>query len=167
MEQGSGAENAGSEGDDAMKEGGQRRRWAKVVRRNVIGCRPADLASALEDPLTAVRLLTQSPQVALYTALKHRLSLRETAWLSAFLGEHGLELLFDNLEAISHGHPTSSFFATVLQIGCVECIRTIMDSEVSLECIIENEDFIPKFSQGKDGSTDFCYLPCDVSRHSS
>ncbi|GFN97974.1 hypothetical protein PoB_002448000 [Plakobranchus ocellatus] len=42
----------------------------------------------------------------------------------------------------------SSLFRVLLQVGCVECISLVMDSQQSLEYIIENDEFIKRFATG-------------------
>jgi len=43
----------------------------------------------------------------------------------------------------------------ILQVSCVECVRTVMDSPLSLDYIIENKEFIRKLASGK--LLLFCY----------
>ena len=134
-------------------------RWTLAVRRLAIGW--------LSEPLTnseaprfipaerAVRLLacpSAACSVSLYAVLIRLLKERgpkQKEWLSIFLDHHGLEVLFENLEAKFTGGDAHSFYSVLLQAYCVECLREVMDNQTSLEYIIENDMFIERFATGK------------------
>ncbi|KAK0047847.1 serine-rich adhesin for platelets [Biomphalaria pfeifferi] len=117
-------------------------------------------------PHHAVTLLQQQrhqPTVTLYTSLARELKKGDRRWLLEFLSGHGLEILFETLEAannlktISAGTEAArnntrnvSFLSVLLQACCAECISLVMDSEPSLDYIIENEEFIRRFAVALD-----------------
>ncbi|XP_060063512.1 uncharacterized protein LOC132543969 [Ylistrum balloti] len=136
------------------------KRWAYAVRRASIGWSPlhspgTDSTSdhsgeTAIQPERVVELL-RSPSVQTYTTLKRKLLKAKSnpEWILRFLHSDGLELLFESLEQISRQKP-SSFLDAVLQVGCVECVKTVMDSSLGLDYIVENKDFTPKFAAALD-----------------
>ena len=90
--------------------------------------------------------------VSLYTLLIRLLRRRDheqREWLAEFLEHHGLEVLFENLEAKFTEEDSFSFYSVLVQAYCVECLRQVMDNQTSLEYIIENEEFIDRFATGQ------------------
>lgn len=133
------------------------RRWAYAVRRSSIGWSPQSVhtdrtanhsGEAAIQPERIVELL-RSPSVQTYTTLKRKLLKAKSnpEWILRFLHSDGLELLFDSLEQISRQNP-KSFLDAVLQVGCSECVKTVMDSSLGLDYIVENKDFTRKFAAG-------------------
>lgn len=129
------------------------KRWSYAVRRQSIGWSPYPGAVTTNDsssnPETVVVTL-RSPSVQIYSTLKRKLlkAKSKPEWILQFLHHDGLELLFESLDQICL-QKTSSFLDSVLQIGCVECIRIIMDTSIGLDYVVENKDFIPKFASGR------------------
>ncbi|OWF45788.1 FH2 domain-containing protein 1 [Mizuhopecten yessoensis] len=136
------------------------KRWAYAVRRASIGWSPhySQSTDSTTDhsgetaiqPERVVELL-RSPSVQTYTTLKRKLlkAKANPEWILRFLHSDGLELLFESLEQISKQRP-NSFLDAVLQVGCVECVKTVMDSSLGLDYIVENKDFTPKFAAALD-----------------
>lgn len=91
--------------------------------------------------------LDRAPRIQTYIALKRKLKC-DDEWLSEFLHNHGLGILFKSLDK-SRRQKCGRFYCVVLRIVIIQCIRAVMSSQTSLDYIIENEDFIRKFSTGK------------------
>jgi hypothetical protein len=129
------------------------KRWNYAVRRASIGWSPyqgagPSIHDSICQPESVVQLL-RSPSVQIYSTLKRKLlkAKRNPEWILQFLHNDGLELLFESLEEICR-QKTSSFLDSVLQVGCVECIKIIMDTSIGLDYVVEDKDFIPKFASG-------------------
>jgi hypothetical protein len=130
------------------------KRWAYAVRRVSIGWSPVQEAGFSSDtvsihPKRIVELL-RLPSVNTYSTLKRKLikSKFNPEWILEFLHQDGLEILFESLEQIANQH-SSSFLDSVLFISCAECIKTVMDSSLGLDYIVENkEQLIRKFASG-------------------
>ena len=210
---------------------GDEAKWEQLVKRLAIGwLHAAKVHHDSEAALGAAHavVLLQQPRVNVYAAIARQLRRRDPAWLRIFLDNHGLEILFETLEAtrknytpvildslddsqdsISEEFSTqvetdsasdisstegensevsaafssvlpqitvtpaadtaaaassssssssqartgtstgNSFFGVLLQVGCVECISLVMDSQQSLDYIIENDEFIKRFATGE------------------
>ena len=202
---------------------GEEAKWEQLVKRFAIGwLHAAKVHQDSEATLGAAHaaVLLQQPRVNVYAAIARQLRRRDSSWLRIFLDNHGLEILFETLEATRRsyspvilpspddsqdsiseefsphvetnsdsevsstegensevsaafapvlpkititpvGTPRSSelqrsesssgnsFFGVLLQVGCVECISLVMDSQQSLDYIIENDEFIKRFATGK------------------
>lgn len=130
------------------------KRWNYAVRRQSIGWSPyqgagPSIHDSISQPECVVELL-RSPSVQIYSTLKRKLlkARSNPEWILQFLHHDGLELLFESLDEICC-QKTSSFLDSILQVGCVECIKIIMDTSIGLDYVVENSDFIPKFASGK------------------
>ncbi|XP_052078759.1 formin-J-like [Mytilus californianus] len=127
------------------------KRWNYAVRRQSIGWSPyqgagPSIHDSISQPECVVELL-RSPSVQIYSTLKRKLlkARSNPEWILQFLHNDGLELLFESLDEICC-QKTSSFLDSILQVGCVECIKIIMDTSIGLDYVVENSDFIPKFA---------------------
>ncbi|XP_067663501.1 uncharacterized protein [Haliotis asinina] len=92
--------------------------------------------------------LDRAPRIQTYIALKRKLKC-DDEWLADFLHNHGLGILFKSLDK-STRQKSGRFYCVVLRIVIIQCIRAVMSSQTSLDYIIENEEFIRKFSTGLD-----------------
>lgn len=95
--------------------------------------------------------LLRSPTYQTFNSLKRTLDKfkHQPQWISEFLHQDGLELLFESLEELCRAQ-SDNFLDVILQVSCVECVRTVMDSPLSLDYIIENKEFIRKLATGKN-----------------
>ncbi|KAL4230469.1 FH2 domain-containing protein 1 [Mactra antiquata] len=124
--------------------------WGTVVRRSSVGWfRSGELTNERErtiggQPKKIIELL-RAPSVQTYTTIKKRLDKHknEPGWISDFLQNDGLDLLFESLEQICINQ-CDHFLNVILQNSCVECVRTVMDSSLGLDYIIENKEFTQK-----------------------
>jgi len=138
------------------------RRWISAVRRASIGwsgnkgaSANVHISEASIQPERVIELL-RSPSVQTYTTLKRRLLKAHSnpEWILQFLHNDGLEILFESLEQICRQKP-ASFLDAVLQVGCVDCVKAVMDTSLGLDYIVENKDFTRKFATGMFS---FCYF---------
>lgn len=67
-------------------------------------------------------------------------------WLEDFLNLDGLGVLFESLERLSD-RGFSSITDAILQLECVLCVKTVMNSTSGLEYIINNDDYTRKLAK--------------------
>jgi len=136
------------------------RRRHILLRRSSINVlsRASDSANENRSYIAVQRIidLLRSPTYQTFTNLKKTLDKfkLQPEWISEFLHQDGLELLFESLEQLCRSK-ADNFLDVILQVSCVECVRTVMDSPLSLDYIIENKEFIRKLASGK--LLLFCY----------
>lgn len=130
------------------------RRGLKCRRSSVGWIRSTEIANDSSptitlQPVKIIELL-RVPSVRTYTTLKKKLdkSKNEPGWISDFLHNDGLDLLFESLEQLCKTQ-SDNFLNVILQESCVECVKTVMDSSLSLDYIIENKEFTTKLASGK------------------
>lgn len=130
-------------------------RWGTVVRRSSIGWTGSvsfandNTRTSEVQPKKIIELL-RSPSVQTYNTLKRKLdkARNNPEWILKFLNKDGLELLFESLEQICKRQQTN-FLNEVLKVSCVECVKTVMDSSLGLDYIVENKEFTRKLASGK------------------
>uniref|UniRef100_A0A3B3UPM6 Inverted formin 2 n=1 Tax=Poecilia latipinna TaxID=48699 RepID=A0A3B3UPM6_9TELE len=133
-----------------------RTRWDAVKERVTRG--PDDdpdgsLEANLEnaDPELCIRLL-QVPTVVNYSGLRRRLEKSDEPWMVQFLELQGLDLLMAALERLS-GRGCARITDALLQLTCVSCIRSVMNSSAGLDFILDNEEgYIRTLAQALDTS---------------
>uniref|UniRef100_A0A096M1D4 Inverted formin 2 n=1 Tax=Poecilia formosa TaxID=48698 RepID=A0A096M1D4_POEFO len=133
-----------------------RTRWDAVKERVTRG--PDDdpdgsLEANLEnaDPELCIRLL-QVPTVVNYSGLRRRLEKSDEPWMVQFLELQGLDLLMAALERLS-GRGCARIADALLQLTCVSCIRSVMNSSAGLDFILDNEEgYIRTLAQALDTS---------------
>ncbi|KAM3918521.1 inverted formin-2 isoform 2-T3 [Leptodactylus fuscus] len=102
------------------------------------------------DPELCIRLL-QIPSVVNYSGLKKRLESSDDSWMVQFLELSGLDLLLEALDRLS-GRGVSRISDALLQLTCINCVRTLMNSHKGIEYIVNNEGYVRKLSQALDTS---------------
>ncbi|XP_040268407.1 inverted formin-2 isoform X2 [Bufo bufo] len=102
------------------------------------------------DPELCIRLL-QIPSVVNYSGLKKRLESSDDNWMVQFLELSGLDLLLEALDRLS-GRGVSRISDALLQLTCINCVRTLMNSHKGIEYIVNNEGYVRKLSQALDTS---------------
>ncbi|XP_027895247.1 inverted formin-2-like isoform X6 [Xiphophorus couchianus] len=113
------------------------------------GSLEANLENA--DPELCVRLL-QVPTVVNYSGLRRRLEKSDKSWMVQFLELQGLDLLMAALERLS-GRGCARIPDALLQLTCVSCIRSVMNSSAGLDFILDNEEgYIRTLAQALDTS---------------
>ncbi|KAM4690860.1 inverted formin-2 [Rhinophrynus dorsalis] len=134
----------------SLKEGTQKK-WASVKEK--LGHQhPDQIEGNLEnaDPELCIRLL-QIPSVINYSGLKKRLESSDDDWMVQFLELSGLDLLLEALDKLS-GRGVSRISDALLQLTCINCVRTLMNSHKGIEYIVDNEGYVRKLSQALDTS---------------
>ena len=150
------------------------KRWnvalQKVSRSSLIGCYSSvtesdttdsskanapnsqadDLSKSVEDcPYNLEYCLRaiSKPSLRTFKKLKQVLETVSNDWVWDFVKNDGLGILFDALQKI--GSKNKSLADTLIQLECVECVKSVMDTPSGLTCMIENKDFTRKFVQCK------------------
>uniref|UniRef100_A0A8C5QE36 Inverted formin 2 n=1 Tax=Leptobrachium leishanense TaxID=445787 RepID=A0A8C5QE36_9ANUR len=134
----------------ASKEGAHKK-WTSL-KDKLSPQSPDKIEGNLEnaDPELCIRLL-QIPSVVNYSGLKKRLETSDDAWIVQFLELSGLDLLLEALDTLS-GRGVARIADALLQLTCINCVRTIMNSHKGIEYIVENEGYVRKLSQALDTS---------------
>ncbi|XP_031437161.1 inverted formin-2-like isoform X2 [Clupea harengus] len=102
------------------------------------------------DPELCIRLL-QVPTVVNYSGLRRRLDASDRDWMLQFLELGGLDLLMEALERLS-GRGCARIADALLQLTCVGCVRSIMNSAAGINFIVEEEGYVRTLSQALDTS---------------
>ena len=129
-----------------------RRNLRGSVRRSSVGWFGSTASANRESRHVAVQKiieLIKAPSVQTYTTIKKKIdkTRNEPGWILEFLNKDGLELLFESLEQLCKSQ-SDNFLNVILQTSCAECVRTVMDSTLSLDYIIENKEFTKKLASG-------------------
>ena len=88
-----------------------------------------------------------TPSLRTFRKLKQVLETVSHDWIWEFVNNDGLGTLFDALQKI--GSKNKSLADTLVQLECVDCVKSVMDTPSGLTCMIENKDFTRKFVQCK------------------
>ena len=88
------------------------------------------------------------PSLTTYSNLKRLLERCSPQGMQSFLECNGLHLLLDGLRRLA-AKRSHSLVDVILQLNCVKCIKTVMDSQTGLTLIIENNDYIQKLATGE------------------
>ena len=84
-----------------------------------------------------------------FVGLTQRIQKADHKWIEEFLGQGGLEKLFETL-AILSGKALVGFADAVPELECARCIKSIMNHQLGMEHIIKTEkNFIHKLTEGK------------------
>ena len=136
--------------EDITEVSGVSPRW-RYLKEASIGRRVSHAQSSNNDldfnqPEICIHLISR-PSVGTLTKIKQWITQSPPGWLGRFLQLDGLEILLHVLEKLC-SIPSLSLSDTILQVECVECVRTVMNSQSGLDCILENKDFVGKFAKG-------------------
>ncbi|XP_068110332.1 inverted formin-2 isoform X2 [Hyperolius riggenbachi] len=149
------AADSGSVGEKlpkmSLSKAGALNKWASLKEK--LSPQETDQSEAnLEnaDPELCIRLL-QIPSVVNYSGLKKRLESSDDNWMVQFLELSGLDLLLEALDRLS-GRGVSRISDALLQLTCINCVRTLMNSHKGIEYIVNNEGYVRKLSQALDTS---------------
>lgn len=110
-----------------------------------------EVSSALSVNITAelcVRLIA-SPSVYNYAGIKSTIENANAEWMKEFFDLEGLDVLLNALLRLSskeEGH----FVDALLQIQCVSCIKAVMNSQVGVQQMIDNTQFVIYLTKGKN-----------------
>ncbi|CAH1268433.1 INF2, partial [Branchiostoma lanceolatum] len=139
-----------------VKVSGGMQKWAKLRKetkeRAAVNQQQAALlaASALEstDPESYVKTL-RFPSVQTYSSLKKKLASCDSEWMLGFLEEDGLGILFESLERLSQ-RGFSSFADAFVQLECVGCVKSVMNSKTGLDFIVQRRECSRKLATALD-----------------
>ncbi|KAE8586855.1 hypothetical protein XENTR_v10021783 [Xenopus tropicalis] len=134
----------------SLKEGAHTK-WG-VLKQKLGPQDPEQIEGNMEnaDPELCIRLL-QIPSVVNYSGLKKRLESSDDDWMVQFLELSGLDLLLEALDRLS-GRGVARIADALLQLTCINCVRTLMNSHRGIEYIVNNEGYVRKLSQALDTS---------------
>ncbi|XP_073466063.1 inverted formin-2 isoform X3 [Aquarana catesbeiana] len=135
----------------SLSKEGAHKKWVSLKEK--LSPQDSDQSEAnLEnaDPELCIRLL-QIPSVVNYSGLKKRLESSDDQWMVQFLELSGLDLLLEALDRLS-GRGVSRISDALLQLTCINCVRTLMNSHKGIEYIVNNEGYVRKLSQALDTS---------------
>ena len=117
---------------------------------SLFGRRVSDMLSKAElsncDPDVCVSLL-RIPSMKTCSALNRKLKQADSEWIAGFLEADGLTVLLDTVDTISSKR-VSQLSDAMLLIECVACVKTIMNSKIGLEYIIDDPDYTRKLVKG-------------------
>ncbi|XP_073494740.1 inverted formin-2 isoform X2 [Phyllobates terribilis] len=144
-------EKTDSESAEKVPKMSLSKKWASL-KEKLSPQEPDQSEANLEnaDPELCIRLL-QIPSVVNYSGLKKRLESSDDNWMVQFLELSGLDLLLEALDRLS-GRGVSRISDALLQLTCINCVRTLMNSHKGIEYIVNNEGYVRKLSQALDTS---------------
>lgn len=93
-----------------------------------------------------VRLLSSSC-LQNFSGLKTKLQTSSAEWITEFLSQGGMEVLFEALERLSRGSKMA-FLEALMQLECVNCIKAVMNSKQGLDSMIENKALVRNLAKG-------------------
>ena len=107
------------------------------------------LFSSIENshPARCVRL-THSPSTHVYYALSKKIEASTAAWLSEFLSLDGLDSLLHSLILLA-GRGLTSISDSVLQLDCLGCVRSILNTRVGLQYFLDQPGYTNQLALGK------------------
>lgn len=125
-----------------------RRKWADVVSKRIESNRNGENGIYFgKDPQNLARSL-QNPCVSNYFGLRSKLRGASAMWVQSFLEHGGLNSLFQALENLGKRRRGAGVVNAFLQLECVFCIRSVMNTKTGMEFILENRELSRLLTQG-------------------
>ena len=125
-----------------------RSKWVAVVNKRIESNRNGESGINCEkDPKYLARSL-QNPCVSNYFGLRSKLRGASTMWVLSFLEHGGLNSLFQALENLGKRQHSSGVVNAFLQLECVFCIRSVMNTKTGMDFILENKELSRLLTQG-------------------
>ena len=126
------------------------KRW-EVVRHRFNSSRGEDKVenSSISSDVSAefcVRLLRTS-RLQNFSGLKTKLQTSSNQWMSEFLIQGGLEVLFKSLERLTMSGKMA-FLEAFMQLECVNCIKAVMNSKQGLDSLVQNKSLVRSLAKG-------------------
>ena len=90
----------------------------------------------------------KSPNLKLLSSLNKRLKQNKKEWNEEFLELNGSDVLLDIVDALGNKRVTQLSDALLL-LECVECIKTLMNSKMGLEYLVQHGDYLKKLVKGR------------------
>lgn len=137
------------------KAGSSSERWKKVKEslNDLIDqykiATNRESSSSLSVDATAelcIRLIS-SPSVHNYSGIKSRINHASSEWMKEFFYLNGLDVLFTALLRLSSNG--AHLVDALLQIECVSCIKAVTNSQVGVQQMIDNSQFVIYLTKGK------------------
>ena len=121
-----------------MAEVAQKNSWNFVKQKFTCKETVASGCSLSDDvsPELCIRLLN-TPSIRNFFGLKTKFNNSSKDWLEEFVSRDGMCVLFNALERLGRRGQTS-FFDTLLQLECVNCIKVVLNSKAGLDSMTEN-----------------------------
>ena len=135
-----------------FKSGGRdavyRSKWVAVVNKRIEYSRNGenDIRCG-SDPKNLARSL-QNPCVSNFFGLRSKLRGASSIWVLSFLEHGGLDSLFQALENLGKRRRTAGVVNAFLQLECVFCIRSVMNTKTGMDFILENKELSRLLTQG-------------------
>ncbi|XP_068701516.1 inverted formin-2-like isoform X1 [Montipora foliosa] len=128
------------------------KRW-EVVRHRFNSSRGEDKVenSSISSDVSAelcVRLLRTS-RLQNFSGLKTKLQTSSNQWISEFLIQGGLEVLFQSLERLTMSGKMA-FLEAFMQLECVNCIKAVMNSKQGLDSLVQNKSLVRSLAKALD-----------------
>ena len=125
-----------------------RSKWVAVVNKRIEYNRNGenDIRCG-SDPKNLARSL-QNPCVSNFFGLRSKLRGASSVWVLSFLQHGGLDSLFQALGNLGKRRRTAGVVNAFLQLECVFCIRSVMNTKTGMDFILENKELSRLLIQG-------------------
>ena len=100
------------------------------------------------EPELFIKFLQQIPSLKTYPGLIKKLETASDEWMLEFLQLGGLGNLLEVLEKLSD-RGLLRFTDAFLQLECVRCIKTVLNSETGLKFMVQSEGLTRQLVAGK------------------
>ena len=90
----------------------------------------------------------KSPNLKLLSSLNKKLKHNNADWNEEFLELHGSDVLLDIVDALGYKRVTKLSDALLL-LESVECVKTIMNSKMGLDYLVQHGDYLKKLVKGE------------------
>ena len=125
-----------------------RSKWVAVVNKRIESNRNGENdINCGKDPKYLARSL-QNPSVSNYFGLRSKLRGASAMWVLSFIEHGGLDSLFQALENLGKREHTAGVVNAFLQLECVFCIRSVMNTKTGMDFILENRELSRLLTQG-------------------
>lgn len=132
----------------------QRRKlkWATAVNKHISSERSIENNGpddAVDENPKYFAYSLRNPSVSNYCGLRSRLRQASVPWLQSFLDSGGLDSLFSALEMLgTRTRASSTVVTTFLQMECVSCIKSVMNTKTGLDFMLENRELSRLLTEG-------------------
>ena len=93
-----------------------------------------------------VRLL-RTAHLQNFAGLKTKLQTSSDQWISEFLNQGGMEILFQSLERLSLSGRVA-FMEAYMQLECVNCIKAVLNSKQGLDLLVQSKSLACSLTKG-------------------
>lgn len=93
-----------------------------------------------------VRLLRTS-HLHNFAGLRTKLQTSSDQWISEFLAQGGMEILFQSLESLSLTGRVA-FMEAYMQLECVNCIKAVLNSKQGLDLLVQSKSLACSLTKG-------------------